>query len=426
MATLPVVRIEAGFSGPGIAADVWHVGDPVRGKVGTFKIGSADIWTDITPWVRNWSFRRGASSADGVGVRYEAGTFTAELNNGDRRFDPTWLAGPYTVAGETLLKPMVRVRLTAEWAGVAYRQWYGYADHWVPDYDQPTWSTTTLTARDGFKILNQNRRAVGGQGAGEDTGARIRRIADSVNWDADLRSIAVGKSSVQATTLDGSALAEAQLTQDAELGELYIDRNGMLVFRNRHAAWQDARSNTSQGVFGDAGIASGEIPYISAPVDTNDETMANRVSITRVGGTEQVVQDLTSQSQYLLKDYERSDLPLLTDAEALDYAKFVLSQGKQPELRFQRIGFNVPELAAASTAWPMLLARELGDSITVRRRPPGGGPVNQRDMWIRGIEMTSDGQDWKVAWQLQQAIRASYWTVGHPTLGRIGSNAVAF
>ncbi len=426
MATLPTVRIEFGISGPTIANDVWHVGDAVRGKVGTFKIGGDDIWTDVTPWVRNWSFRRGAARGDGLGLRYEAGTFTCELNNGDRRFDPTNLAGPYTSGGATKLLPMIRVRVTAEWAGVSYREWSGFADSIVPDYLEATWSTCTVIATDAFKVFNQPRPAEVPQGGGEDSGARVTRILDDIAWDADKRSIAAGKSAVQATTLEGSALAELLLVQDTELGEFYIDGEGDAVYRNRHAVLTETRSNTSQAIFGDAGISAGEIPYAAAPVESSDETMANRISITREGGVEQLVQDLASQAQYLIKDYERSDLLLMTDLEALDYAEFLLGQAKDAELRFVKLDFNVPTPDAAALSWPQLLGRELGDRITVRRRPPGGGAVNEREVFIRGIEMSSDGADFKTSWQLETATRGSFWTVGHPTLGRIGPNAIAF
>src|SRR5688572_26097728 len=52
-------------------------------------------WSDISPWVRGVEIKRGASRVDGPVLRYEAGTATIRLDNRDRRFDPTNLAGPY-------------------------------------------------------------------------------------------------------------------------------------------------------------------------------------------------------------------------------------------------------------------------------------------------------------------------------------------
>lgn len=425
---IPEVRVEIGLSGPTVGPLIWHIGDAVRGKIGTAQIGADDIWSDITPSVRSWSFRRGASRADGLNLRYEAGTLTVELNNGDRAFDPTNLLGPYVSGGVTELTPMVRVRLTAIWAGVAYTLITAFADSWVPDYNTPTWSTTTLTATDAFKVFaSEDRAPVAPVGASEDSGARIDRILDGVGFNADDRDIAAGNSTLQATTLDGNVMSELLLTQDSELGELYVAKVGDVTFRNRLSLITDTRSSTAQAVFGDAGIGAGEIPFAASPVDYDDQTLANRVSITRVGGTEQVAQDAASEAKYLRKTYQRSDLIMETDAEALNYADQLLSQAKEPELRFRQVDFNVARAGTGDLIWPALLGRELGDRVTVIRRPPGGGDPNERDVFIRGIAMSSDGSDWKVSFNpLQAASRAQFWTIEHPVLGRIGFNAIAF
>jgi hypothetical protein len=173
--------------------------------------------------------------------------------------------------------------------------------------------------------------------------------------------------------------------------------------------------------------ALGEIPYAAAPVDYDDQTLANKISITVVGGTEQVAQDAASQASYLVSGYQRSDLLLQTDSEALNYAKQLLSQAKDPELRFRQVDFNVPRAGTGNLIWPTLLGRELGDRVTVVRRPPGGGTANSRDVFVRGVAMSSDGADWKVSFNpLQAASRQQFFTIGHATLGRISFNAIAF
>ena len=59
----------------------------------------------------------------------------------------------------------------------------------------------------------------------------------------------------QATSLGSDALSLLQLTADTEIGELYMDGTGSVVFRHRHAVLTDTRSITPQAVFGDAGGA---------------------------------------------------------------------------------------------------------------------------------------------------------------------------
>lgn len=425
---IPEIRIEAGLSGPEVDPSIWQIGDAARGQVGVSAIGPDMVWVDISPYAKSWSFRRGASQGNGVGTRYEAGTCTIELHNGDRRFDPTNLAGPYVSGGVSSLLPMVRVRITATWAGVAYRLWSGFADSWTPDFSDPSWSIVTLQATDAFKVFNSiNRAAEASQGAGEASGGRIKRILDDIGWDANDRVIATGDSTLQATTLADNPLTEMLLVQDSELGELYMDADGNLVFRNRRAALLDPRSNASQVTFGDGGLAAtGEIPYTQTAITNDDSTMANQVSIANAGGTAQVAQDVVSQAKYLIKSYERTDLLLQTDADALNVALSILSQNKDPELRFSSITLGVPRPLENETVWPAVLLRELGDRVAVTRRPPGGGDPTSREVFVRGVEMSSDGASWQTTFQFQSAARNAFWTIGNPTLGRIGFNALSY
>jgi hypothetical protein len=426
IAAIPDVKWEIGLTGPTTDPTWWHVGDPVRGVVGTFTVPPEDVWSDITDWVRSWSLRRGAARGDGVGpIRYEAGTCTLELNNGDRRFDPTNLSGPYVSGGVSLLTPMVRVRGTAYYAGVPYRLITTLADFFKPQYPGPTWSTVTLAASDAFKVFTSMKRtAVAAVGGGEDAGARIGRILNSLGWPVDDRIIEAGDTLLQATTLEGDGLAELQLTTDSESGEFYIDPDGNTVFRRRHAILADARSNTAQAVFGDGG--GSEIPYRDTAVDSDDATMANYVSITRVGGTEQVASDATSIARFLQKDYSRSDLIMQTDADGLNYAQMVLYQHKDPEVRFSSVELGIPRPANAALAWPVMFGLELGDRVTVVRRPPGGG-TNTQDCYVRGIEHAEGDGNWTTTFALESASRSQFWTIGHPTLGQVGTgNAIAW
>jgi hypothetical protein len=319
---------------------------------------------------------------------------------------------------------MVRVRGTAYYGGIAYRLYYGLSDAFKPTYPGPTWSTVTLTASDPFKVFTSiDRTAVAPVGAGEDSGARVSRILNNLNWPVEDRLIDIGDTTLQATTLQGNGLAELQLVTDSEYGEFYMDADGIAVFRRRHAILADTRSNTPQATFGDGG--GSEIPYRDTAVDSDDATMANYVSITRVGGVEQVVEDTTSETRYLRKTYPRSDLIMQTDSDALNYAAMILYQHKDPEVRFSAIELGVPRPDIAALAWPAMLGLRRGDRVTEIRRPPGGF-TNTQDCYIRGIEHGSDGNDWKTTFGLESASRSQFMTVEHATLGRVGLNAVAF
>jgi hypothetical protein len=428
--TLPYVRVYVGFSTP-TSGTYFTVGHPTLGQVGTVnQIGPDTVWTEITQYLRSWSLRVGASRGDQPTLRYDPGSCSIVLNDGDRRFDPDNLAGPYVVAGQTLLMPMVRVRVVATWAGIDYPLFYGLADDWVTDYDGPFWSTCTLTATDAFKSFGAEDRTAGvAVGAGDDSGARIGRILDAYGWPAADRVLATGDTLLQSTTMDGNMLTELLLVQDTEQGSLYMDQQGRVVFQNRRAILTGSRSTTSQALFGDdpAGYAiSGELPYLDVETTTPDATLVNSVDAACAGGVEQHAADAVSANRYLTKSHTRDDLLMQTDADALQWAQSILYQFAQPRRRFSKMTFHRPRPDVESVLWPILLGSRFADRITVRARPKGGGAVIQKDCFVRGVEMSGDSVMHDSAFVLQDADRYSFFVVGDPILGRVGYNAVAW
>lgn len=426
--SLPQVIVDVGLTSPTVASNVFIVGDSVRGKLdGPPVLGSDDIWVDVTDWVRSWSVSRGSRRGDDTTLRYETGTATVILNDSDRRFDPDNLSGPYVAGGVTQIEPMRRVRIRAVWNGVTYPIFYGYADDWQADYQANSWTYTTLTASDALKVFaSYDRGTSASAGAGENAGARVTRILDGIGWPSLDRSIAVGNTTLQATTLDGNALTELLLVQDTELGEFYADAYGRAVFRNRYAMLTDARSSTPQAVFGDGGYAAtSEIPYADVTPSSLDEALANTVTAANAGGTEQVVIDAGSVTQYLTKTFQRTDLIAQTDAAALAWAQALLYQYSSPRRRFSTVAFNTPRPNVSAAHWPAVLGREFGDRITVKRRPAGGGTIS-RDCFVRGVQHESDGASWKTTFVLQSADRYSFFVLNDAILGRLDSNALSY
>lgn len=252
--TEPTLIVEAAFAGGASTGDYLHLDDVARGLLDTAELGPDDgVWEDISDYVQSVRIRRGANRIESPVPRYEAGTCSINLDNSDRRFDPTYLSGPYVSAGVTQVTPMRAVRVLAEWDGVIYPLYRGFADEWKIDYDGPNYSVCVLTCTDATKVLsNVDRTAVAGVGAGEDSGARVDRILDSASWSASDRILATGDTTLQATTLDGAAWTELLLVQDTEYGELYLDEQGRVFFRNRQAAMEDLRSISAVANFGDS------------------------------------------------------------------------------------------------------------------------------------------------------------------------------
>ena len=427
----PTIRVEAAFTVGGAFGTALVLDNATTGKLDTGTL-SAEVWTDITAYATAFSTRRGASRAEGPILRFEAGTCSVTLDNADRRFDPTNLSGPYVSAGKTQVTPMRSVRILATYNGTEYPIFRGYADSWDISYDEPAMSTCVLTATDATKVLsNVDRAALAtAVGEGESSGERIHRVLDSASWPLgpDFRAIDPGKSTLQSTTMDRSAWEEMLKVQDSEIGAVFVDGAGRVVFRNRHANLESVLSTTVQGNFGDGlglgawilgtgvlgsialGVSTIESPFEDAVIVYDDDGLANVVRIANVGGNQQVAEDVGSQRDYLIHTYERTDLILQTDTEAATYAAFVLFAASEPELRFTSL--SVMPHDDPDALFPQVLGREFGDRVRLTRRPPPGGDLVSRDSFIVGVTHEVSGPNqWRTTWALQSATK-----VGGPFL----------
>jgi hypothetical protein len=419
----PDVIVEVGFA-VGAAVGTYMIADDLtRGLADVATAAPDTVWTDVTAYVQSFTTKRGASRVSGPILRYEAGTFSVTLDNSDRRFDPANTAGPYVSGGVTQVTPMRAARILAVWAGVTYEVIRGFVDSWEIDYTLPNYSSAVMQCTDAFKVLTSYDRTAGGSvGAGEDTGARVSRILDSAGWPSADRVINTGSSTLQATTLDGDVLSELQLAQDSELGELYVDAGGRVVFRSRHALLEDSRSVISQVTFGDGGGT--ERAYSDVVVEYDDTQLVNLVQVSRVGGAVQVVQDADSQAAYLIRSFNRSDLLLQTDTDVAAWAGFLLFQSKDPEFRLAELVVNPRR--DPDNLYPQVLGLAIGDRITVVVRPPGGGAAISRDVFVRGMAHTFAPAKWSTTLTLQSATKYSFMVADDPILGLSDVNAAGY
>lgn len=398
--------------------------DATLGKLGTGKLGT-EVYADVKDWFKGGAVRRGVSRFDGIYGRAEAGTMQIALDNNDRRFDPTNLAGPYVAAGASQVKAGRAIRLRAIWNNVTYDLFRGFVDEPSLTYVQRGPATTTLTATDGTAaVANYDQNGGPTVGAGEDTGARINRILDNLGWPAAERNIAVGKTTVQGTDLSANAWAEIVLTADTEIGEVYFDVDGRLTFRNRHALATDTRSNTPQAVFGDADDGV-ELGFTDVVLDATLTQTRNVIRAARVGGVQQIIEDASSIGEYRRRTWQRSDLLHQTDAEVAAYVAYVLSLLKNNELRIAALKVN--PLADPDRLFPQVLGRKLGDRITVKFTPPGGGTRISRDVFIRGIDHAMGLDTWVTTFALQDATnKFQFFVLNSATLGVLNDDALAY
>lgn len=127
---------------------------------------ASPTWTDVTQYLKKFTVHRGR--ADELAA-FSAGQVQMTLSNEDRRFDPTYAAGPYYPN----VIPMRRIRIRVTWAGVIYDVFNGYATNWRQLYDPPADAECVLEATDAFKVLGNIslRRSVWAQEIAADSPA---------------------------------------------------------------------------------------------------------------------------------------------------------------------------------------------------------------------------------------------------------------
>ena len=385
-------------------------------------------WADVTAYVEAFGLQRGRQSELDTP---QAGTCSIVLNNRDRRFDPTYTAGPYY---GTLL-PMRRVWLRAGYGGAAYDLFHGYVQRWPQTWEGYEDARVTLQATDALGVLGhfELNGAFGVQQSGE----RINVVLDAAGWqtgtgwvlDESLldvsttlgpvsdRNIPYGNSGVQAAVLaNTNALAHVQEVERTEAGLFFAAKDGTLTFHPRHRRLGSA-AQTPFATFGEQ-AGNNELPYRDVVLEYDDARLWNDVRVTRTGGVQQTAADPAAQAAYFVRTYSLNTL-LNSDAEALSEAQYLLARYKQPATRVTAL--TVSGYEPAGTVWPQLLGREMGDCVLVRRRPPAtglGGPAIEQRSWIEGLRLGWTARDgWGDAqWSLSPVDPAGYWTLDESLL----------
>lgn len=401
----------------------------------------SQTWTDVSAYVQEWSIKRGRQyELD----RIEAGEATIILTNPGQLFDPEYAGGAYY---ETIW-PMRRIRITASWheggpMGPDYETilFTGFIESWQPSWPDKKNSVIEVKAVDGFKVLAQAK--LNTSYSSEKIETRINNILDSISWStgnvwildsatnsqlgtstilgpAGDRLVDEGQSTLQAITLaDVTSLQHLQDVVDSEMGMAFISGEGVFIFHGRHRLYHPPYTE-SQATFGDV---DPYIRYIDLEYAFDDGKIYNDVRVTRTGGIEQTASNAASQTKYLKRTLARNNMHMTTDTEAKDQADFLLAQYKDlidaasglPVMRIPQIAIDIGD---NSPSWYNLLARDLGDRVTINRKAPISLSHDHR---IEGISHQIKGKVWTVTFQLSPIDSAGFWILDDAIYSVLGS-----
>lgn len=306
--------------------------------------------------------------------RFTAGHATITFNNDNRYFDPFYTESPY------YQKFLPRKLIVVESNGI--RQFTGYIDDIDLTYQLGTKSYAVVKCVDPFIQLTATQLdsfTTTSQYSGERVNAILNR--PEVNWPLADRNIDTGAQLFGADTIaeNTNALSYLQTVELSEPGSLFIAKNGYVTFKDRI----NVPPLIDTIIFALDGRAEA-IPFSDVEVVYGSENLYNRVIITREGGgTAQVAEDLTSQTDYGIQTLSLDNLLIADDSAALSLADYLVGIYSQPELRFSVIGVTLED--KNSSDQNEVLNLEINDIVKIVYTPNNvGDPIIQNAL-ITGI-----------------------------------------
>lgn len=375
----PEVKVELGLNLGSNDPQAFILDNDPRGKLNSVSFTlSGDRYFDITPRLITTQVRRGKSQALD---RIDAGSVSITVDNSDRTFDPLYAAGPYF--GQLI--PRRAVRISANSRPV----FQGFIEDFDIQYEPGVQSVVRIDVSDAFSVFT-NAKLEEFTPTSQLAGARIQAVLDKpeVDWPAELREIDTGNSiMLDNDVAEGtSALEYLQLVSSSEFGNLFIGKDGKIVFKQRNSI-----PNVPDIVFSDEVVAGDftGIQFADVNIMYGSENLYNRISLTNadVIPDEVFVQDAASELTYGPRAYTSTGLLTqnLSDMEGL--AEFLLASFKEPQYRFETVTVVLDTISTANQN--KVLDLEIGDIITVRFEPSDIPPAIEQYCRIIGIS-----QEW--------------------------------
>jgi len=376
-------------------------------------------WTDITEWVQGIDTNHGFSRQT---TRYNASTASLRLINQDGRFSPNNTDSPYRLGDSTTIGPLRPFRIRAVWdngygSSYEFSIFTGLISAWNLAYDYDGFAVVDVQLVGiESQIASFESPALSSQGAGETAGARINRILTNAGFEGT-RYVDDGESTMQATTLEGNALSELQLTADSEGGAIYWGADGAVYFDGFNAQIQKSRTSP-EFFFSDGNSDYFDINPEDIVFDTveriafqqvtfgyDGDLVRNIYNYQRVGGTLQSLDNQASRSLYGDRADARTDLICSTDDDVVRLIDRELAVYNSPELRVESLTLSPlnprntgDDGTTGSRVWKWLAYNtfRLRQGTFVLYQPPGEPEQVRSDVFIESISHRITPTDWEI------------------------------
>ena len=252
-----------------------------------------------------------------------------------------------------------------------------------------------ISAAEALALYNVNNNNIS-----ETSAVRMTRLLNYTPWDASLRSITTTPvATVGGLSTPGSNLvAEMQLVNNSEDGDLFVTRAGIIKFTDRNYVYTNTTSNTSQATF-----ANGSIPFEpSVQINYDAAAIRNDITVTFTGGGQTSTTNTASVTAYGTNAMN-TQTQLSTQAQAVTLAAYEATVNGQLLTNVSPLSVGV---TAVTADWTTLMQLDLLDRYTLTVQPPSGNSISQTEL-INRIEhrivpgqwqMTVDGSARYTAW----------------------------
>lgn len=396
----------------------WDVPVHAKVEVSYADPGGTAVWVDETAYLDSLSISRGRPTELG---RTEPGNAVVVFDNLDGHFDPTNVSSPHYPD----VVPVRRIRAYAvvdtgrsafsvRSSSLRSQDVFRSEVYEIPMFDglveqwEQSWpndgrgAAVACHAVDGLSVVAAAQYTAASIPA-ELSGTRIGRVLDAISWPAGDRVLDAGAVQVVVgTNVSSNALTHLQDVVASEGGFLFADTSGKVAFLDSdHQIAIDGAN-----VWGDA---TGEKGYDGLSVVYDDAQLWNDIRVKTAGDTDATASDATSIARYFRRSLVVDSL-INVDADRSSRATDLLAAYKDPRLRLVEISPSPDD----DEEWVRVFQTELADGIRVRRRPPGGGLIEQ-DSRVEGIniQFVETGIQ-RVVWRLSGVSPATITRVFYP------------
>jgi len=414
MALPATLNVSLNFSSGATFGNPFTIGDPINGVLGVGILSESNapaLVIDLTDVARQITIRRGRNITRDT---YEAGNATVRIYDQTGRFNPQNTSSDLY----GYLTPLRKLRVSATYGGSNYYLFSGYTTDYVYSYDQAeNVSYVDINATDAFRLFNLAAvSTITGQAAGQDTGTRIAKILDTVQFPNSMRTLDTGNSNTQADPATRrTSLAAIQNCEIVEQGAFFLSAEGNAIFKNR--------TNTIKSA-GDTPIAfnqTGGIPYKNLKFAFDDKLIVNQANVTRVGGTTQTNVDVASIATYFPHSITYNDLVAETDTDCANIGKIYVATRATTTIRIDEM---MIDLLDSSVPTGTILNLDYFSNVLISNIQPDGSTIT-KNLQIQGVAWDITPNRWFGTFTTLEPLTDGF-IIGNSTYGVLGDDILSY